>query len=284
MKDIKVIVERIEELPTLPQVASKVMKLIDDPNSSATDLQRVMSRDAALAGKMLKLVNSAFYGLPHKVSNLNQAIVLLGFNTIKSLALSVSVFGVFGKAKPGGKFDRERFWRHSVGSACIYRVLARKVQGVDPETAFVAGLLHDIGKLVLDQYAPEELAAILAEAEKRQCAFVDAERALFGADHSIIGGQLADRWGFPDVLASWIKQHHTAGLEEKDPRIAISVFSDYLVKVKGIAASGSFDPAILNKAAWTCLKLEKTDLPPIIVEVNQEIKLADEMLAIGMSK
>ena len=283
MKDLKVIVDRIEELPTLPQVASKVMKLIDDPNSSAQDLQRVMSRDAALAGKMLKLVNSAFYGLPNKVSTLDKAIVLLGFNTIKSLALSVSVFGVFGKGKAGGKFDRERFWRHSVGSACIYRVLARKVQGVDPETAFVAGLLHDIGKLVLDQYAPEELAAVLGESEKRQCAIVDAERTVFGTDHSAIGGWLADRWGFPDVLASWIKTHHTPGMEEKDPRIAISVFSDYLVKVKGIAASGSYDPAVLSKTAWACLKLEKADLPPIIAEVNQEIKLADEMLAVGMA-
>ncbi len=283
MKDLKVVVERIEELPTLPQVASKVMKLIDDPNSSAQDLTRVMSRDAALAGKMLKLVNSAFYGLPNKVSTLDKAIVLLGFNTIKSLALSVSVFGVFGKGKPGGKFDRERFWRHSVGSACIYRVLARKVQGVDPETAFVAGLLHDIGKLVLDQYAPEELGAVLAEAEKRKSSFVEAERALFGTDHSMVGGQLADRWGFPDVLATWIKTHHAPGMEEKDPRVAISVFSDYLVKVKGIAASGSYDPAVLSKTAWTCLKLEKTDLPPIIAEVNQEIKLADEMLAVGMS-
>ena len=283
MKDLKVVVDRIEELPTLPQVAAKLMKLIDDPNSSAGDLHKVMSRDAALAGKMLKLVNSAFYGLPNKVSTLDKAIVLLGFNTIKSLALSVSVFGVFGKGKAGGKFDRERFWRHSVGSACIYRVLARKVQGVDPEMAFVAGLMHDIGKLVLDQYAPEELAKVLAEAEKRQCAFVEAERALFGTDHSAVGGWLADRWGFPEVLSGWVKQHHTAGAEEKDPRIAISVFADYLVKVKGIAASGSYDPATLSKASWTCLKLEKTDLPPIITEVNQEIKLADEMLAVGMS-
>ena len=283
MKDLKTVVDRIEELPTLPQVAAKIMRLIDDPNSSAQDVHRVMSRDPALAGKMLKLVNSAFYGLPHKVSNLNQAIVLLGFNTIKSLALSVSVFGVFGKGKGSTKFDRDRFWRHAVGSACIYRVLARKGKAVDPETAFVAGLLHDIGKLVLDQYAAPELAKILEEAEFRKCAFVEAERSLFGTDHSAIGGWLAEKWGFPEVLMHWVRDHHQAGLEVQQPSIAISVFADYLCKVKGIAASGSYEPAILNKDAWACLKLDKTDLPPIIQEVNEEIKLADDMLAIGMS-
>ena len=204
MRDLKVVVDRIEELPTLPQVAAKIMRLIDDPASSAQDIHKVMSRDTALAGKMLKLVNSAFYGLPHKVSNLNQAIVLLGFNTIKSLALSVSVFGVFGKGRGARSFDRERYWRHSVGSACIYRVLARKVKMVDPETAFVAGLLHDIGKLVLDQYAAPELGQVIDEAEKRKCAFVEAERALFGTDHSAVGGWLVDRWGFPEVLATWV--------------------------------------------------------------------------------
>ena len=283
MKDLKVVVDRIEELPTLPQVASTIMRLIDDPQTSAQDIHKVMSRDTALAGKMLKLVNSAFYGLPHKVSNLNQAIVLLGFNTIKSLALSVSVFGVFGKGKGTGKFDRERYWRHSVGSACIYRVLARKTKTVDPETAFVAGLLHDIGKLVLDQYAGQELSQIIDESEKRKGAFVDAERAIFGTDHSAIGGWLVERWGFPEVLVAWVRDHHKAGLEAENPHIAISVFADYLCKVKGIAASGSFEPALLNKAAWTCLKLDKADLPPIIQEVNSEIKLADDMLAVGMS-
>lgn len=283
MRDLHQIVERIEELPTLPQVAAKIMRLIDDPNTSAQDVHRVMSRDPALAGKMLKLVNSAFYGLPHKVSNLNQAIVLLGFNTIKSLALSVSVFGVFGKNRSGSKFDRDRFWRHAVGSACIYRVLARKGKVVDPETAFVAGLLHDIGKLVMDQYAAEELAKVLEEAEFRKCAFVDAERAVLSTDHSAIGGWLAEKWGFPEVLMNWVRDHHVAGLESQQPTIAISVFADYLCKVKGIAASGSFEPAVLNKDAWACLKLDKADLPPIIQEVNEEIKLADDMLAIGLS-
>ena len=283
MKDLKTIVDRIEELPTLPQVAAKIMKLIDDPNSSAQDVHRVMSRDPALAGKMLKLVNSAFYGLPHKVSNLNQAIVLLGFNTIKSLALSVSVFGVFGKGKGNTKFNREQFWRHSVGSACIYRVLAKKVRDVDPETAFVAGLMHDIGKLVLDQYAAPELAQVLQEAETKKCAFVEAERTLFGTDHSAIGGWLVERWGFPEALTGWVKEHHRPGLEATNPRVAISVFADYLCKVKGIAAPDTYDPATLSKPAWACLKLDKGDLPPIIQEVNEEIKLADDMLAIGMS-
>ena len=283
MSDLKTVVDRIEELPTLPQVAAKIMRLIDDPATSATDVHKVMSRDPALAAKMLKLVNSAFYGLPHKVSNLNQAIVLLGFNTIKSLALSVSVFGVFGKGKGAGKFDRERYWRHSVGSACIYRVLARKVRTVDPETAFVAGLLHDIGKLVMDQYAAEELAKVIEEAEFRKCAFVDAERSVLTTDHSAIGAWLVQKWGFPEVLVGWVQNHHAPGLESQDSNVAISVFADYLCKVKGIAASGSFDPAILNKNAWTCLKLDKADLPPIIQEVNEEIKLVDDMLAAGMS-
>ena len=112
---------------------------------------------------------------------------------------------------------------------------------------------------------------------------MDAERSVLTTDHSAIGAWLVQKWGFPDVLVNWVKNHHAPGLEVQDSNIAISVFADYLCKVKGIAASGSFEPAVLNKGAWTCLKLDKADLPPIIQEVNEEIKLADDMLAVGMS-
>ena len=197
-RDLKSIVDRIVDLPTLPQVVTTIMGLLEDPNSSARDINDVMTHDPALVGKILKLVNSSFYGLANKVSSIQQAITILGFNTIKSLAISASVFDLFG----GGwdEFNYEDFWTHSVGCSSIANHLAAGRPDIDTDTAFTVGLLHGLGKVILDQYAPVEFQEILEAAKRDGRSFHEAEATILETSYADLGYWVAQKWDLaPDV-------------------------------------------------------------------------------------
>ena len=280
--NLKKLVSEIAELPTLPQVAVTLMNLLDDPATSSNEINRVMARDPALASKILKLVNSAYYGLSNKVSSLNQSIVILGFKTVKSVALSASVMGLFKGPKRSGLFDRTQFWKHSIACACVARLTANKQKGMDAETAFSTGLLHDIGKQVMEQYAPEETDQIVKMAEKEKCSFIEAERALLDTDHAELGGWLTQTWDLPQALQKAIKEHHDTANLTSDPQMtAVIQFADYLAKVKGIGAPGSCEEPALAKVVWELLDIEKSDLPELVTTINQEIDAVSSWIALA---
>jgi len=280
-KDLKAIISDVKELPTLPQVAITLMDLLDDPNTGAPEINRVMARDPALASKILKLVNSAYYGLSNRVSSLNQAIVILGFKTVKSVALSASVMGLFKGPADAGLFDKAVFWKHSIACACVARLVARKQKGLDPETAFSGGLLHDIGKLVLDHYVPADVEEIVKRAELDKSSFLDAERKILDTDHAEIGRWVTEKWGLPKELVSAIGYHHDLAGAPTPELVAVIQFSNYLAKLKGIAASGSFEPHELPKEVWSLLDVDKSDLPELVSTINQEITAASSWLEVA---
>jgi putative nucleotidyltransferase with HDIG domain len=279
-KDLTTIVADVKELPTLPQVAVTLMDLLDDPSSGASEINRVMARDPALASKILKLVNSAYYGLSNKVSSLNQAIVILGFKTVKSVALSASVMGLFKDHAAKGLFDRYQFWKHSIACACVARLVARKQRGLDPEAAFSAGLLHDIGKLVVDQYLPADMEAVIQAAQKGRLRFIEAEAAVFQTNHAEIGRWLADKWGLPKDLAGAIGFHHNMAAAPDRRLVAVLEFSNYLAKVKGLAASGSCETPEIGKEVWTTLAVQNSDLPELVNTINTEIEASASWLEV----
>lgn len=280
--DLKKLISEIVELPTLPQVAVTLMNLLDDPSTSANEINRVMARDPALASKILKLVNSAYYGLSNKVSSLNQSIVILGFRTVKSVALSASVMGLFKGPKRSGLFDRTQFWKHSIVCACVARLTAGKQRGMDVEMAFSAGLLHDIGKQVMEHYAPEETDQVITTAEKERCSFIEAERMLFDVDHAELGGWLAETWDLPRGLQDAIKEHHDTANMTSDPQMtAVIQFANYLAKVKGMGGPGSFEEPGLAKIVWELLEIEKSDLPELVATINQEIEAVSSWIALA---
>jgi putative nucleotidyltransferase with HDIG domain len=279
--EIQKIIGRVEQIPTLPQVATRLMAMMEDPHTSAKDVQWIISRDPALAMRVLRLVNSAYYGLSQRVSDLNQAVVILGFNVIRSLALSVSLFDTFRGKGEGGAFDRERFWKHSIASACIYRVLTQKTRALDVETAFVCGLLHDIGKLILDVYAQERMETILARAQEAQGTFLEAEQVLGEVTHAQVGGWILERWRFPQVLIETTRDHHQVDASSNGGILAIGRFSDYLCTVKGLVCTGSHQQAALDRTVWDALGMDKGDLPMVLGEIDREIKFAEEFLKIA---
>ena len=153
-------VERLEGLPTLPSVANSLISLTNSPQTSATEVGDLISKDQALTSRVLKLVNSAYYGFPKQITTVNHAVVILGFSRVKNIVLAASVFGIRSQDQPQ-KFDALAFWRHCLGAAISARTLARELHRGEPEESFVCGLLHDIGKLVLAQVSPADYEAIM---------------------------------------------------------------------------------------------------------------------------
>ena len=190
---IKRITESIIGLPTLPTVVSKMIELVDSPRTSAASLARLISTDQALTAKILKLANSAYYGFPREISTVNMAIVILGFNTVKDMGLSLSVFDVFKNTESTDSFDISRFWEHSVACGVAARMLARSYRSRYAGEAFVAGLLHDIGKVILNQYFHTEFLEIMNLTAHHALTLEEAEDKVIGTRHTQVGAWLAEK-------------------------------------------------------------------------------------------
>jgi putative nucleotidyltransferase with HDIG domain len=198
------VIDKIKEIPTLPDVVFKVSEVVNNPNTSAADLEDVIAHDQAIAAKVLKLVNSAFYGLPGKVDTLSRAIPLLGFSTVRNLVMSVSIFNISAISE----FDMKAFWRHSFATSTAARAIAIADGLPDAETHSLAGLLHDMGKVVMFQYFVKEYLKVIDLMEKKNLTFLQAERELYQVDHTEVGRELTSRWGFPPNLVAAIAHHH----------------------------------------------------------------------------
>lgn len=278
--DLKSIVDRIVDLPTLPQVVTTIMGLLDDPDSSARDVNDVMANDPALVAKILKLVNSVFYGLPNRVSSIQQSIAILGFNTIKSLAISASVFDLFGDGDES--FSYEGFWTHSIGTATIARYFGKHEPAINPDTAFVSGLLHNMGKLVLDQYAPMEFQEILARAKAQHISFAKAEQGTIETSYTEIGYWLANKWQLAeDVQNPIMYQNRIHECPEKDrPVTAAVAFASYLCRARNYGTAADFDKPSVPRGAWDTLHIERDKLPVLIEEIDEELERAGSFLSV----
>ncbi len=272
------LVNRIDKLPTLPMVVSQLLALVESPETSAVDVNRVISTDQALTGKVLKLVNSPFYGFSRQISTVTQAVVILGFKTIKSLALSATVFEIFG-GRGSQAFNRTAFWEHSIGTGVAAQIVAKKMRYPLAEEAFIAGIIHDLGKVVLDQYLAEDFARVLEHRDTHNVALRAAERAVLGLDHSAIGGWLAERWHLPLPLQHAIEHHHdiTRGsAEESLP--AIVHLADILARTHRVGSGGDDTVPELQEAAWDRLQLDRTDLEAILRDLARDMHTVQEFI------
>ncbi|MBW2563430.1 MAG: HDOD domain-containing protein [Deltaproteobacteria bacterium] len=200
--------ERIEDLPTLPTILFEVNTLLEDINTSAKKLGETIGKDPSMVAKILKLVNSSFYGFRSKISDISNALVLLGFNTVRNSIISVSIIKTFSGKNNLEGFDITEFWKHSIAVAVTSKRLAEKCRVEAPDNCFVAGLLHDIGKLVLSQYFQDLFAKIWITAQKENLNFYEAEKREIPVKHPMIGSLLAKRWQFPEHLVDAVKCHH----------------------------------------------------------------------------
>jgi HD-like signal output (HDOD) protein len=201
---------KLTNLPTLPSVASYLLQAVNDPDTSAGDIGRVVAQDASLSAKIIRLANSAYYGIPRSITNVNNAVVILGFKVINVVVLSLTVFDMFPRNGRRPAFDRRQFWRHCLTSGVLSRLLAQKAAppGINAEDAFCAGILHDIGKIVMEQYLHGDLQRCLSLSADAGVSFIAAEQELLHFTHADVAEWLIDGWDLPDSLHFPIISHH----------------------------------------------------------------------------
>jgi HD-like signal output (HDOD) protein len=264
--------KHLTNLPTLPDVASRCLRLINAPTTSSNDIAAVIGQDLSLSSKVLRLANSAFYGMPGTIGSINQAVVLLGLKVITTIILSATVFDMFPESKRSRRlFDRKAFWLHSLGCALIAKRLAsRSGPGgtIDPEEAFCAGLLHDIGKVVLEQYLHEEFHAALNFARVNKIPLHDAERRELGFTHADLAGWLFSGWKLPPVIEQPVTRHHDPEVNGPGATgIALCHAADWLCYQIAIVIDPAYAAPSLDKAIADRLHLT----PEIISELQTKI-------------
>jgi HD-like signal output (HDOD) protein len=273
------IIERVHTIPSLPEVVMQVVTLVNDPKSSASMIEEIMSKDPAMAAKILRMVNSVYYGLKQPVNDLEQAIAILGFKTIRSIALSISVINAF--QQKDSAFNMKAFWTHGAVMACIGRLMGQRVGLPDPELPFVIGLLKDIGMLILVEHAPEETRAIVALAREYRLGLHTATRKVIATHHAEIGAWLVRHWDLGDEIADAV-EHQFAIDEAANARlVAISSLGEYLCALKKIRLAGQCDEAQLDPVVWQHLGLTKTDLVDALSLVNDEVDNARRLIELA---
>jgi putative nucleotidyltransferase with HDIG domain len=275
------IVEDTDSLPSLPTIVMKLIDVVNSAESSAEDAAELIEKDPALTTKMIRLANSAFYGIPRSISSVTSAVVVLGFNTIRSLVLSASVAKIFeGKHS----LDMDRFWKHSVVTAMASKIIVRHLMSVrmmDPESAFCAGVLHDIGKLIFSQYMADDYATVCDYAKEHKVPLIEAENKCLGFNHAEMGKILADRWSLPLDLEYTIVHHHGPENADKVSHLAnIIHLADIISHDVGC---NLWDDEVRVQESAQCraeLKIGDADFEKIMSNIENSLDKSQEFLAI----
>lgn len=249
------IVARLQDLPSLPAVVMELLTSIDQEDVDISVLAKKVSHDQALTAKTLRLANSSAFGLQVKVTTIQQAITFLGFQTTRNLITAAAVTGCFAAGQCAG-FNDKAFWRHSIATAACARVLARRMR-FNQDYAFTAGLLHDIGRLVLVTTYPERYSEALAYRTANDCEMIEAERAVLGVDHVAAGAALAEHWNFSDTMRLAIAWHHEPEQAGAGFLAAIIHVANAIVHALDIAREEDDLVPQVSAVAWTALGLSE---------------------------
>ncbi|MFH0912015.1 MAG: HDOD domain-containing protein [Planctomycetota bacterium] len=270
-------IESVTDLPTLPTVANRIVATANNPKASATEIGAIISRDQALTGKVLKLVNSAYYGFPQQIKTVNHAIVILGFNKVKMVALTASIFDLT-RGRLGHRLHIPTLWMHALGTAIAAQAVASEVGGgISKEDAFVAGLLHDFGKLILDQFLTKEYEPVLEKTRERNTLLLAMEREILGFDHEQAGHWVMQKWMLPPPLVAAVRHHHNPCLAQNERGLAFAVhLGDILARVLEIGSGGDNSLPLLDISLATQLGVDGTFYEKVIRNVFAQLKRAQE--------
>jgi len=282
------VTERVHDLPTLPTIVYELSRVINNPMSSTKEVEGLMEQDQVLTTKVLKLVNSAYYAIPGGVSSLERAIAFLGFDTVNQLVLSTSVIGTL--KVESGTFPVPDFWAHSLGVGIASETIAKMIHHPAQADAFTAGLVHDLGKIILLTLEPDLFMETVNLAKDKKMTFLEAETQLGIANHVATGTALAERWNLPLYLQQSIKYHHTAEISK---RVAVSPDRNSLIDMVCLGnllihalkfGNGGHDK-VLNapKELFQRLSMDpSTDLKRMLVEIKASLEKASDFLRMMM--
>ncbi len=262
---------RIEEISTLPQVAIQVVEVVNDQDSGAAELKDVIEADAALSARILRCVNSSAYATRTEVTSLQQAIAYLGLNQIRNLAVTASVSDFFKREDSIGPYSRSQLWRHLVSTATCARLIAMRRKMNNFEDAFLAGLLHDIGIVLEDQYVHEHFVEIIQTMDDTKT-LVEVERSHLAFDHTTLGEEVAASWGFPEATRASIRYHHASDSyegEQIDIVRCVEV-ANLICTLKGVPSVG-LKLVKISQPALAGLSLAREDIMVLAADLDQEL-------------
>jgi putative nucleotidyltransferase with HDIG domain len=272
----------IYDMPSLPVSAKKVLEICNNPNVNPSDLSKVISLDPVLTGRLLQLINSAFYSLSSRVTSLVKAITMLGINTVKNLTLSTAILSSLPKNKVIDGLNMEGYWHHSLYVGVTSRLLAAK-QGVDPKfyhEYFTAGLLHDIGKIPLNAVLSQEYMRTIADADRERKPLFAAENENLGINHCTAGGMIADAWKIDSPVSDVISFHHSIDKYNGEYLHIIYnvIAADYFSAVNDVGFAGNMNPQKPGDAIWKIIGINENSFEELKDKVSHEIEKAKMFL------
>ena len=263
----EILVGAVDDLPTIPIVATKVLLLLDNPDVSVEEVADLMLSDQVMTARVMKLINSPVYKPTQEITSLKRALVYLGLRHVRELALTTSVINAFDGTS--GALELNAFWEHSFGVGMVSKIIAQKIGYQDLEKAYIAGIIHDLGEVFLSNFLREPFLEVLDYIKAHPVKLVDAEAELLGTTHCEIGLCMARKWNFPDAYCDVIAYHHNPGEATVDPILcAIVNLADLFCTVRELNYGGrewiSFN--LSDEEAWTILKNES----PAFAEMDVE--------------
>lgn len=279
-------IQGISHIATLPETTLKIIELVEDPHSTAQDLHQVVSFDPALSTRILKVVNSAFYGLPGQIGSINRAIVLLGLNAVKNIAIAASLAKLFRGGELCPQFNAKDLWKHSISTAVASKLVADKLKLGLPDEAFLAGLLHDIGVVVEMQHDRQKLIDVIAALNvdkdgAPQKDMLELEAKMFGATHQDFGQALCEKWKFPKAFFFVTGRHHDplSLAEENRTLTSVVYIADHIAASMNLGfrldvSDPTIDPAVLQDLGVT-----EAQIAEIVRELPGKIEEAEALLS-----
>lgn len=264
------LIEKVDDIPAFPQTVINIMALLKEPRSAAVDIEREVMKDQGLTTKLLKMANSAFYSGRRQIKTVADATVLLGFDTVQSLVLASTVGKVMEKELKGYSYERSALWRQSQISAIMARAIAKKAKYTNPDIAYTAGLLKDVGKVILDEYVHESYQEILTKISNEVMPYVAAEEEILGFNHGQVGARIVEKWNLASELVDAIEYHHKP-FQSMDNIELVSIvhISDGLVMMMGIHEGIDTLGHEFFTDAVKILNLDESDLNQIMMDVEK---------------
>jgi putative nucleotidyltransferase with HDIG domain len=280
--------EAIEDIPSLPLVITRLTEAIQNVDSSASDVAKIMEDDPAIMARVLKMVNSSFYAggaQTEPVTNVRHAIVRLGYDAVRNIALTSSVFSVF-KDDHAMVFDRKEFWRHCICTGIVANVVCDftkyKDGGIPRESVALAGLLHDMGKIIMEQYFYDMFTKILDHAKSNDLTLFEIETQAFKVGHCEIGAWLAKRWKLSPEMIACIEFHHEPERAPEEFRAMVSLVhvADYICNLKRMGQSGNPKPPEFRQEIWEELGLNVESINEIVKVAEEEAEKSEILLSL----
>jgi putative nucleotidyltransferase with HDIG domain len=266
------VLAKVRSFPLLPIVVNKITEMVSLPETSAKDIEAVVAKDQVLTGKLLRLVNSPFYGFPQRITTISRAVGIVGFEALRNLVFSSSVINLF---KSGGTdiFNPREFWKHSIGTALAAKEIALHLGEKQVEEFFVGGLIHDIGKLVHDEYFRERFRQACHLALEKDILLREAEHQILRFTHEQTGGLLLTQWNLPPKVVAMVRHHHgPTNAQEYDREAGVIHVADILCRAKGLGSGGDNKIPLLDHSTWNRLGLTFGDIEQVMKQMAEHFE------------